>query len=244
MKNKILQVTLLILLAWSCDNDTLSNKNPAESSINKIMPLGASRVEGARPDYESYRYELWKDLKAHNWSFDFIGTQTDNASYPSFNNESFDNDHEGRGGWTTGEILNGLSQWLEETGSPDIVLFSSPAGNDVFNFIDYNQSLENINQIIDILQTDNQDVTILIEQTAPGSSSFMTPGFISAFNQFRQDVLTIANQQTTSSSKVIAVDMYTGFNDSYLADEVHYNEAGAIFIAERYYNVLENVLMD
>ncbi|MFK8161108.1 MAG: hypothetical protein AB8H12_01485, partial [Lewinella sp.] len=58
----------------------------------------------------------------------------------------------------------------------------------------------------------------------------------------RQDVLTIATDQTTTNSQVIAVDMFTGFNDSHLADEVHYNEAGAEFIAIRYYNVLVDVL--
>ena len=74
-----------------------------------IMPLGASRAEGARPLYESFRYELWKKLIENNKSFDYIGTQTDDASYPMFNNMDFDTDHEGRGGWTSGEILANLT---------------------------------------------------------------------------------------------------------------------------------------
>ena len=36
--------------------------NPNNSSSIKIMPLGASRVEGGRPNYESYRFYLWKNL--------------------------------------------------------------------------------------------------------------------------------------------------------------------------------------
>jgi hypothetical protein len=79
------------------------------NSINKIMPLGASRVQGARPYYESFRYALWKDLIQNEWSFDFIGTQSDLGSYPDYNSYNFDIDHEGRGGWTSGLILNGLS---------------------------------------------------------------------------------------------------------------------------------------
>jgi hypothetical protein len=70
----------------------------------------------------------------------------------------------------------------------------------------------------------------------------MTTEFTNAFNQLRQDVFTIAANQTTTTSQVNAVDMFTGFNDTHLADEVHYNEAGAEFIATRYYNVLTNVL--
>lgn len=36
--------------------------------------------------------------------------------------------------------------------------------------------------------------------------------------------------------------MFTGFTDGMLADNVHYNEIGAEFIATRYYDILEDVL--
>ncbi|MDX2301624.1 MAG: hypothetical protein NW226_02435 [Microscillaceae bacterium] len=150
-----------MLLACCEDEDT--TPKPQSNSINKNLPLGASRVEGARPEFESYRYELWKNLKENGWTFDFIGTQSDNASYPTFNNDNFDIDHEGRGGWTSGEILEGLNDWLNKTGSPDIVLFSSPGGNDILNGQNYNQTISNINAIIDVLQTNNPNVTIIIE---------------------------------------------------------------------------------
>lgn len=57
-----------------------------------------SRVEGDRPNYESFRYELWKELIENNWTFGFTGTQLDAASYPLFDNLLFDKYHEGRGG--------------------------------------------------------------------------------------------------------------------------------------------------
>lgn len=238
---KYLFIGISFLMFCACYKDHL-NPEPQSNSINEILPLGASRVEGARPEFESYRYELWKDLKEKGWTFDFIGTQSDNASYPAFNSENFDIDHEGRGGWTSGQILNGLKGWLSQTGSPDIVLFSSPGGNDILESLDYSQTISNINAIIDALQANNPNVTIIIEQPAQGRSDFMTTEYTNAFNLIRQDVLTISANQTTGESQVIAVDMFTGFNDSYLADEVHYNEAGAEFIATRYYNVLTDVL--
>lgn len=230
-----------LFFSISCSNDD-TEITQLSNSINKIMTLGASRVEGARPEFESYRYELWKDLKENEWTFDFIGTQSDNASYPLFNNDSFDIDHEGRGGWTSGQILSGLNEWLNQTGSPDIVLFSSPGGNDILESLDYNQTVLNINAIIDVLQTNNPNVTIVIEQLAQGRSDFMTPEYITAFNQIRQDVVTIASEKSTTLSQVITVDMFTGFTDDLLADDVHYNEAGADFIATRYYSELENIL--
>jgi lysophospholipase L1-like esterase len=239
---KNLLIILSLLMFNACDKGDDTTPKPQSTSINKILPLGASRVEGARPDYESFRYELWKDLIDDGWTFDFIGTQSDNASYPSYSGNDFDVDHEGRGGWTSGQILNGLDNWLSQTGSPDIVLFSSPGGNDALQELPYDQAVSNINSIIDILQADNPEVTIIIEQMAPGRSEIMTVELTNYFEQMQQEVLSMAENQTTSASQVIAVDMFTGFTDRFLADDVHYNETGAEFIANRYYNVLENIL--
>ncbi|MCH2199434.1 MAG: hypothetical protein MK081_11700 [Flavobacteriales bacterium] len=72
----------------------------------------------------------------------------------------------------------------------------------------------------------------------------MTGDLEAYFNQIQSDVLTIATNQSDENSMVIAVDMYSGFTDDYLADDVHYNVAGAQFIADRYYTVLTGVLAD
>ena len=214
----------------------------ASQSPATILPLGASRVAGDRPAFESYRYELWKDLTEAGWAVDFIGTQTDDAAYPELTTESFDTDHEGHSGWTSGEILAGLSDWLGQTGSPDIVLLSSPGGNDILEGLDYDQILANINGIIDELQQHNPGVTVIVEQPAPGRDDFMTEAYASAFSQLRTDVGLIATSQTTAESQVLTVDMQTGFTDAMLADDIHYNQAGAEFVAARYTAALEPFL--
>ncbi|MEO0734129.1 MAG: GDSL-type esterase/lipase family protein [Bacteroidota bacterium] len=230
-----------VTLALGCEDET--TPKPPSASKNKILPLGASRVEGGRPDFESYRFELWKLLLTEDYEFDYIGTQTDRATYPGFADFPFDPDHEGRGGWTSTEILDGLDDWLRETGPPDIVLFSSPGGNDILGGgVDFPEIVANINAIIDLLQTANPEVTIIIEQLAPGMSAFMTAEFTDAFEQIQREVVTIAAQQTTATSRVLTIDMFTGFEDDLLADEVHYNEAGAKFIADRYYTILQDFL--
>lgn len=212
------------------------------NSINTILPLGASRVEGARPVFESYRYDLWKQLNDGGYTFDFIGTRQDEGSYPNHTGLAFDLDHEGRGGWTSGQILNGINDWLDATGAPDIVLFSSPGGNDALQNLSYTDAISNINAIIDALQAKNPNVTILIEQMAPARSDAMTPQLSTYFTQMQSDVVTIATNQSTSTSRVIPVDMFTGFTDTFCADEVHYNEEGAAFIATRYYEALTDIL--
>ena len=106
MKSNFLILTIICFI--SCNEIGDGNPKPISSSINKIMSLGASRVEGERPNFESYRYELWKKLIDNNFTFDFIGTQSDNTKYPSFKGFNFDIDHEGRGGCTSGDMLEGL----------------------------------------------------------------------------------------------------------------------------------------
>ena len=48
-------------------------------------------------------------------------------------------------------------------------------------------------------------------------------------------------QKCTSS--IIVVDMYSNFDDSMLADDVHYNKKGSKFIAKRYYNELKEIMI-
>lgn len=240
MKSNFLILTIICFL--SCNEIGVDNPKPISTSINKILCLGASRVEGERPNFESYRYELWKKLIHNNFTFDFIGTQSDNAKYPPFKSLNFDIDHEGRGGWTSGDILEDLEGWLKETGSPDIVLLSSPGGNDALEDLPYSNAVLNINSIIDIFQNINPNITIIIEQMAPGHSEFMTSELTFFWESMRNEVLKIADNKSTLTSQIILVDMYSGFDDSLLADDVHYNEDGAKFISNRYFNILKNLL--
>jgi hypothetical protein len=243
----LLLVVSCICLLIGCQSDQLdqinANKEENTNDIpNKIMPLGASRVQGLTPLFESYRFELWKDLIDGGWDFDYIGTETETGSYPNYENLSFDPDHQGKMSWTSEKIFEELESILHETGYPDIVLFSSPGGNDILDGLPYENVIENINDIIDLFQDRNPNIVILIEQLAPGKTSFMTPELTLIFDQAVLDVETIAQEQTDENSLVIPVNMFEGFVDSYLADDIHYNTEGAEFIAQRHYEVLENVL--
>ena len=66
-KIKLLGIVLLLLTFNACNKGDDSSLYQQSTSINKILALGASRVEGSRPEFESYRYELWKSLKENNW---------------------------------------------------------------------------------------------------------------------------------------------------------------------------------
>ena len=240
-------VVFCICLLIGCQSDELDQGDvPEEENTNdipnKIMPLGASRVQGFTPWFESYRYALWRDLIDGGWDFDYIGTETETGSYPNYKGFSFDPDHQGKMSWTSEQIFEELEIILNETGYPDIVLFSSPGGNDILDGLPYEDVIENINGIIDLFQDGKADIVILIEQLAPGKKSFMTQDLTAIFNQTILDIEKIAQEQTDENSHVIPVNMFEGFADRYLADDIHYNTEGAGFIAQRYYEVLETVL--
>jgi len=247
LRNKLpLYFLLGLTLIFTACNDKIGEPTPTSipnPDATKILPLGASRVEGDRPAYESYRYELWKLLVNAKKNADFIGTFTDEAAYPVYQSLSFDNNHEGRGGFTSGQILSAISHRIDEIiveqGTPDIVLFSSPGGNDGLQNLPYDDAIRNVNEIIDLLQAKNPNVTIIIEQMAPPSTS-SNDVLKNYLAQMNAEVVKIAATQTTSTSRVITVDMNTGFTDVLLADEIHYNEAGAKFIAERYYAAIKD----
>ena len=54
----------------------------------------------------------------------------------------------------------------------------------------------------------------------------MTNSLTININDFNSQIVTIADSLTNNSSKVIALDMNTNFNESFLADDVHYNQKG------------------
>lgn len=111
------------------------------------------------------------------------------------------------------------------------------------NKLSVSEIVENIGQIISALQARNDSVIILLEQIAPGKSEFMTPDLEAKFRQFNQQILSLETLQTNTNSKIIIIDMAQGWRDEYLADDVHYNQEGALVVAERYYQAIEANVM-
>ncbi|MEM6525198.1 MAG: GDSL-type esterase/lipase family protein [Bacteroidota bacterium] len=235
-------ILLAALATFSCssDDDTPNIKEPEGELL--ILPLGDSRVEGARPFFESYRYELWKNLIESNFNVDLTGPETDPASYPTFMDQTFDNDHAGNGGDTSSDVLVRLDEVLaSSTVAPDVVLLGI-GGNDLLSEVPVATITANINHIIDRIQSENSEVIILLEQIAPGRSDINTPELSDLFNRFNLEIPDIAETQTNGSSLVVAVDMSINWGDQFMADEVHYNEQGAKEVADRYFDALDELL--
>lgn len=233
-----------VLLLLGCDD----NENPItpSTSENQVVPIGDSRIDGARPEFESYRYELWKLLVDAEVTFDLVGPYDDSdheGSYSDYQGQEFDDDHAGIGGFQTEDVLETMDRILQASPKPDIVLLGI-GGNDLLNEDPVEKVIANIHQIIDQLQSANDSVVIVLEQIAPGLSSFMTNQLTASFNEFNEQIVSVGQQQSTQTSPVIVVNMAEGWQDSYMADDVHYNEAGARVVAQRYFDVFIQYLQD
>lgn len=227
----------VMLLFTSCEDEGPAPTPGPPGSIT-ILPLGDSRVEGFRPEHESYRYELWKNLVNDNWEVDFIGTRRDDADYPDVSGKNFDREHEGTGGATTVSLLETLGE-VSFQRKPDIALLGI-GGNDVTDAgLTISQVIANIRLIVADIRSRNDSVSIFIEQIAPGTTDFMTAEFTSLMNEFNQEVPALVSELSTSASPIYAVNMNRDWSDAYMADAVHYNSTGAKVVADRYFDAIK-----
>lgn len=193
--------------------------------------------------FESYRYDLWKQLIDDDRSFDFIGTQLDSYQYPDYLGNSFDREHEGVGSIETDGVLINLRPVLSITESAEIVLLGIGT-NDLVRGDLPQDIIKNVVRIIGILQRDNPNVTIFIEKIAPLHSAIMSTDLRQRTEAFNNLVDHIASRNTVRNQRIISVDMYTDFLDSYLDDGIHYNLEGANFIASKYMEAIQNHFED
>jgi len=248
----LLLVVIISLCACQKDNELTTNLLDTSSTTRTnfseetftILPLGDSRVEGNRPDYESYRYELWKRFIENDIPVDFVGYREDEGRYPDIHGIPFDRDHQGTGGAMTTDILALLEEVEEDSPMPDIILLGI-GGNDLTDGQQTVEStIQNIIEIIDWFQERNNNITIFLEQIAPARSDFMTANLSQILDQFNAEIAALGERQTDNNSRVIVVNMANNWSDTYMADFVHYNEAGAKEVAKRYYNAITNAFVN
>ncbi|MGD1913251.1 MAG: LamG-like jellyroll fold domain-containing protein [Rivularia sp. (in: cyanobacteria)] len=206
----------------------------------KIMTLGDS-ITQAENGQDSYRKPLWEQLTGAGYNVDFVGSENRNKDNNNFEDSNFDPDHEGHWGWRIDEIINGrggegnLSNWL--TGyTPDVALIHLGT-NDAIQSNSAVSSVEELNQVIDILRQDNPNVTIFLTQLIPSTNT----GFNSRIEELNNLIPGIVADKNQSNSPVILVDQNSGFNaykDTY--DGVHPNDNGEAKMAQKWFDALKN----
>ncbi len=176
-----------------------------QSTEIKVMCLGDSITDSANLDYiYAYRYYLWKKFLTMGLNVKFVGTRSgiagleppatdpDEGLYPGWK-QSGNCCHEGRGGWTTFDVLYGndyyhdlsadalpgpdrmndnrLENWLAElnrSGSiPDVVMIHLGTNDVQIISIDLSLTFTNLLLIIQKIKQYNPMVKIIISKIIP-----------------------------------------------------------------------------
>jgi hypothetical protein len=219
----------------------LGGVNPAGGQVLQILPLGDS-ITQADIDHFGYRYRLWAKLLDAGVTFDFIGSENlnffGNPSWPSIGGQSFDSDHEGHWGWEANEILDGrvgegnLATWLKGY-TPDVVLMHLGT-NDALHADTTQSTVQELEQVIQILQADNPAVTILMAILIPSTDpeAWRIP-------PVNAEIPAIARRMQTPTSTIVVVDQWTGFDTSTdMYDPWHPNAAGEEKMAQNWFEAL------
>lgn len=223
-------------------------------TATRILPLGDSITDGFE-DLDSYRKPLWQDLQSAGYgNVDFVGSETHRFTDATlYENPSFDLDHEGHGGWRVNDILYGyghdrdgnepylpylqakghLAQWVAVS-QPDVALVHLGT-NDVLYTESAASTIQEMEQLIDVLRAQNPNMAIFIAQIVPDGR------FEAATVAFNDLVPDLVARKTRPDSPVIVVDHWTDYNlaTEHGADGIHPNALGEIKMADRWFLGLE-----
>ncbi|MGD9936721.1 MAG: NosD domain-containing protein [Methanoregulaceae archaeon] len=212
----------------------------AVDATTRIVPLGDSLTKGMLDTddggmHPTYRYWLWNKLRSNGYDVDFVGSW----NVPNFP-VSFDKDNEGHGGYTIGGILNGvgtggkLSTWLSGY-SPDMALVLIGT-NDVLAQTPMATRFSNLNGVVNTLRAKNPRITIVLAKLPPTGDSYRNVN--SGLIEFNNQLPSWASSRSTSTSRIIVVDLYSGFDgksDNQGPRYIHPDESGEKKIADRFY---------
>ncbi len=224
----------LLLLATAAALMLGGQHAEAQGAPVRIMPLGdslTSSVDGQA----SYRYWLFKQLQAHGYNVDFVGTLWGVGDGVSGIYSDFPQNHEGHPGATSDDILQGIRSWMSQT-QPQVVLLLIGA-NDFQDGQPAMHAVVNTHRIIAAMQRVNPYVSILVAMIPPLAGQRGKDGYYDYL------ISQWAPYWATPRSPVRVVDLWTGFNTSKdTLDGQHPNAAGEKIYAYRFFLALQPIL--
>jgi acyl-CoA thioesterase I len=201
-----------------------------------IMPVGDSITEGSG-GHASYRHDLWHKLEDAGHAVDFVGTRTGVRSGtgdpPAWD---WDMEHEGHFGWRADQARDNILAPMQSQ-MPDIVLLDVGI-NDLFLGQSTQSTVDEISQIIDRMRSVNANVTVLVAMLTP-TTQVSNATLVDMNNK----IAAMAASKSTTQSRIIAVDLYTGFDansDTY--DGTHPTPEAESRQAQRWFDALQTVL--
>jgi lysophospholipase L1-like esterase len=210
---------------------------PTRAAATRIMALGDS-ITGSPG---CWRAILWNELRSAGLTnFEPVGTLS-----PQGCPQGNDGNNEGHGGFLATGIANQdqLPPWLAAT-NPDIVLMHLGT-NDLFNAANTTEMvLAAYTKMVGQMRANNPNMTILVAQIIPMYTA--TTGCTDCYQRVINLNAAIpgwAAGLSTSQSRIIVVDLWTGFDTTTDTSEgVHPNNAGFQKMADKWFPALSAVL--
>ena len=214
----------------------------------RIMPLGDGITATT-----CMRAFLWKELTDNAYpAFDFVGTRT---GVDTCSPTEYDKNHEGHAGYRVGDLLSATSLHTDSGGDPytgsaadlaawfdgrpaDIVLMLF-GSNDFLNTMNSAADVQNAySAILAKLRSVNARVRLLVGLLPPMSTDKCNTNCASRRSDLNDAMPGWAASVSTADSPVVVVDLSTGFDLVNTTDGVKPNDAGAQFLADRWYAAL------
>ena len=237
MLNRLLFVLVCFALATGLlAQNAVTLGAPKRANLGKILLVGDSITMGAGSP-GGYRAILEQRLQSEGHYFEFVGGSTEN----SFSMEQ--PKHEGHGGWSTLDILNGkpdqpakgkIVDWVTKY-KPNFVLIMTGTNDDIW--VTKQEWLAKYYALLKAVYTASPKVKVVLA-TIPKSNNGVTGkswGEAVCYDVVRKEAVVFKSR----GFKMAFVDTYTTFNPATdLADDYHPNAKGYQKIANAFYGGL------
>ena len=229
----------------------------------RIMPLGDSITkgtgtcqEGDPPDpfdelywnCTGYRDYLWYSLVDNGYTVDFVGSQGLQFQ-DDYLDPYHDNDHEGHGGWTAGDIKNNVYgsglNWLQNYPAEIILLHIGT--NDINGLpllSDPNDVVTEVSQILDKIDnyetSEGHEVLVILARIINRSDPLSDKGQQTTDFNLGLQIMADSRIAPPQEDNILVVDMEAALNyPDDLGDELHPNSTGYSKIANVWFAALE-----
>jgi lysophospholipase L1-like esterase len=194
------------------------------------MPLGDSITRGD-PGIVGYRQRLYLNLIDNGYDVDFVGSvNTGSSASPSF-----DADHEGHGGYTSGQVATNVYGWL--VAHPAKVVLLHIGTNDLNPPLDPITLAANVENILDEIDRYSPEVTVVLARIIDTQSH--DPNV----QLYNSNVVAMAENRIANGDKIIIVDQESALNYATdMADNLHPNASGYNKMADVWLPALESFL--
>lgn len=182
------------------------------SSI-RIMPLGDSITYGY-PAPGGYRTRLYSLLASEGYSFDFVGSLTDNGS-PDLP----DPNHEGHPGWRAIDLSANIAGWLNVS-DPDVILLHIGT-NDLSTGASSATTLDRLNTLMGQIISQKPGVRLIVSSVVPRTDKTEFDS-----RSYNSGIPTLVSNFDSQGYNVSFVDIHAALTSGDLYDGIHPNQGG------------------